>query len=132
MPTFHLQIVTPDGGFYDGQAEKLIVRALGGDVCILPRHAPYVTALGTGEATVVIDGQRRQAACAGGMLAVTQDDVRLVATTFEWAEDIDIQRAQRAREKAEAMIQNAKTAQELEQAKARLLRALTRLKAAGK
>lgn len=131
MTTFHLQIVTPDGGFYDGPAEKLIVRALGGDVCILPRHAPYVTALGTGQATVVIDGQRRAAACAGGMLAVTKDDVRLVATTFEWAEDIDKNRAQRAKEEAERRIQNAKDAAELELAKAKLTRALTRIKAAG-
>ncbi len=131
MTTFHLQIVTPDGGFYDGQAEKLIVRALGGDVCILPRHAPYVTALGTGQATVVIDGQRRVAACAGGMLAVTQDDVRLVATTFEWAEDIDKNRAQRAKEEAERRIQSARDAGELEMAKAKLSRALTRIKTAG-
>lgn len=131
MTTFHLQIVTPDGGFYDGDAEKLIVRALGGDVCILPRHAPYVTALGTGQATVVIDGQRRSAACAGGMLAVTKDDVRLVATTFEWAEDIDKNRAQRAKEEAERRIQNAKDAAELEMAKAKLSRALARIKAAG-
>lgn len=131
MTTFHLQIVTPDGGFYNGDAEKLIVRALGGDVCILPRHAPYVTALGTGQATVVIDGQRRSAACAGGMLAVTKDDVRLVATTFEWAEDIDKNRAQRAKEEAERRIQNAKDAAELEMAKAKLSRALARIKAAG-
>ena len=130
MTTFHLQIVTPDGGFYDGPAEKLIVRALGGDVCILPRHAPYVTALGTGEATVVIDGQRRLAACAGGMLAVTQNDVRLVATTFEWAEDIDKNRAQRAKEEAERRIQSAKDANELEMAKAKLSRALVRIKTA--
>ena len=72
MSTFHLQIVTPDGGFFDGEAEKLIVRAIDGDVCILARHSPYVTALGTGEARVTIDGKRRRAACAGGMLAVTK------------------------------------------------------------
>ncbi len=127
--TFHLQIVTPDGGFYDGEAEKLIVRALGGDVCILPRHAPYVTALGVGEATVVLPGdQRRKAACAGGMLAVTKEDVRLVATTFEWAENIDRDRAQRAKETAEQRIRGAKDAAELEMAKAKLSRALARIK----
>lgn len=128
MPTFHLQIVTPDGGFYDGDAEKLIVRTSSGDVCILPNHIPYVTTLGTGVAAVVVDGQRRTAACAGGMLAVTQDNVRLVATTFEWAEDIDKKRAIRAREKAEDRIRNAKDAAELELAKAKLARALTRIK----
>ncbi len=131
--TFHLQIVTPDGGFFDGEAEKLIVRAKGGDVCILPRHAPYVTALGIGEATVVLPGdQRRKAACAGGMLSVTDDDVRLVATTFEWAEDIDKARAEQAEEKARAKIERAQNAAELEMAKAKLARALTRAKVAGK
>ena len=129
--TFHLQIVTPDGGFYDGEAEKLIVRAKGGDVCILPRHAPYVTALGIGEATVVLPGdQRRRAACAGGMLSVTGEDVRLVATTFEWAEDIDKARAPKAEEKARRKIQDARDNVELEMAKAKLYRALTRQKAA--
>lgn len=135
MGTFHLQIVTPDGAFFDGPAERVKVRTISGDVAILARHIPYVTALGTGEATVTVDGTARRAAASGGMLSVTEDKVSVVATTFEWAEDIDVQRAQRAqraREKAEAMIQNAKTAQEQEQAKARLLRALTRLKAAGK
>ncbi len=131
--TFHLQIVTPDGGFFDGEAEKLIVRAKGGDVCILPRHAPYVTALGIGEATVVLPGnERRKAACAGGMLSVTDDDVRLVATTFEWAENIDKDRAERAEEKARAKIERAQNAAELEMAKAKLARALTRAKVAGK
>ena len=130
--TFHLQIVTPDGGYYDGEAEKLIVRAQGGDVCILPRHAPYVTALGIGEAVVVLPGeQRRKAACAGGLLSVTGDDVRLVATTFEWAEDIDKARAQKAEEKARQKIQAAKDGVELEMAKAKLYRALTRQKTVG-
>ncbi len=129
--TFHLQIVTPDGGFYDGEAEKLIVRAKGGDVCILPRHAPYVTALGIGEATVVLPvDQRRKAACAGGMLSVTGDDVRLVATTFEWAEDIDKDRAKRAEEKARKKLESAQNNTELEMAKAKLYRALARIKVA--
>ena len=132
MSTFHLQIVTPDGGFFDGEAEKLIVRAIDGDVCILARHSPYVTALGTGEARVTIDGKRRRAACAGGMLAVTKDNVRLVATTFEWAEDIDADRAQRAKERAEQLIEKAKDQRELELAQARLKRALTRLQVTAK
>ena len=132
MSTFHLQIVTPDGGFFDGEAEKLIVRAIDGDVCILARHSPYVTALGTGEARVTIDGKRRRAVCAGGMLAVTKDNVRLVATTFEWAEDIDADRAQRAKERAEQLIEKAKDQRELELAQARLKRALTRLQVTAK
>ncbi len=131
MATFYLQIVTPDGGFYDGEAEKLLVRTIGGNVCILPRHSPYVTALGTGEAAVVIDGERRRAACAGGMLAVTKSGVRLVATTFEWADKIDLDRARRAKERAEATLQKATEKAEIERAEARLQRALTRLAVGG-
>ncbi len=128
MASFHLQIVTPDGGFYDGEAEKLIVRAIDGDVCILARHIPYVTALGMGEARVTIGGQVRRAAANGGMLAVTGDHVRLVATTFEWAEEIDRERAQRSKEAAEAQLKNLTDAREIQLAKAKLSRALNRIK----
>lgn len=131
MATFPLQIVTPDGGFYDGEAEKLLVRTIEGNVCILPRHSPYVTALGTGEAAVVINGERRRAACAGGMLAVTKSGVRLVATTFEWADAIDKDRARRARERAEAALQTATEKAEIDRAQAKLDRALNRLAVSG-
>ena len=102
MSSFHLQIVTPDGLFYDGQAEKLDVRAVTGGVTILPRHINYVTPLGMGAASVTIDGKDRLASCIGGMLAVTGDEVKLIATTFEWADQIDQARAQRALTAAQA------------------------------
>ncbi len=127
MTTYHLQIVTPDGSFYDGDAERLIVRTIDGDVCILAKHIPYVTALGMGAARVTIDGKDRQAAVNGGLLTVTADHVRLVATTFEWAEDIDAARAARAKEEAEHRIASARDAHELQLAKAKLSRALVRL-----
>ena len=71
MTPFHLKIVTPDGLIFDGQAEELIVRTTGGDVAILARHSDYCTALGMGEAHIVLeDGSTRTAACIGGMLAM--------------------------------------------------------------
>ena len=127
MSTFHLQIVTPDGGFFDGEAERVSVRTIDGEAAVLGNHIPYVTALGTGEARVVVDGQTRRAAASGGMLAVTPGHVRVVATTFEWAEEIDVERAKRAKEDAEQRIQNAKDPHELQLAKARLSRAQVRL-----
>ena len=129
MATFDLQIVTPDGSFYSGPAERVVCRAIDGDVCILPRHAPYVTALGIGEVRITIDGKVRRAACNGGLLSVARkNEVRIVAITFEWAEAIDHDRAERARLRAEESIRRAKDASELELAKARLSRALVRLK----
>ena len=59
MSTFPLKIVTPDGLIYDGEAEKLIVRTSGGDVCILARHMDYVAPLGMGMAIVEANGKRR-------------------------------------------------------------------------
>ena len=96
MSSFHLQIVTPDGLFYDGEAESISVRAVTGNLTILPRHINFVTPLGMGAAKVVTNGQPRMAACIGGMLAVTDGQVRVIATTFEWVEQIDAARAQRA------------------------------------
>ena len=128
MSTYHLQIVTPDGQFFDGNAERLIVRAIDGEVCIMPRHAAYISALATGEARVTIEGKVRRAACSGGMITVTGDDVRLVATTFEWKEDINAERALLAKEKAEEILKNAKDDREVEMAKAKLSRALNRMK----
>ena len=127
MSGFHLQIVTPDGEFFDGPAERVKVRTISGDVAILAGHIPYVTALGIGEATVTVDGNTRRAAANGGMLSVTPEIVGVVATTFEWAEDIDMERAKRAKEKAEDRIKKAQDAKELELAKAKLSRALVRL-----
>ena len=53
--TYHLQIVTPDGQYFDGQAERLLVPTINGQVGILARHINYVTALGMGPAKVVTE-----------------------------------------------------------------------------
>ena len=126
--TFELQIVTPDGLIFEGEAEKLFCRTIAGDVCILARHCDYMTALGMGEARVTMaDGTVRRAACIGGMLAVTGGKARLVATTWEWAEEIDKARAEASRQRAETVLaQKGADARELELAQARLRRALVR------
>ena len=128
MAQFHLQIVTPDGLFYDGQAESVTVPTVDGAVTILARHIDYLSALGMGAARVEADGKTRRAACIGGMVSVTQGEVKVVATTFEWAEDIDAQRAERALEIATQTLQNRQqlTDQELILAQAKLKRALVR------
>ncbi len=126
--TFHLQIVTPDGLAFEGQAEKLSVRTQDGIIGILPRHIDYVAPLGMGEAVITVEGAERRAACIGGMVAVTGGDVRLVATTFEWAEQIDLERAKLAEQKARARLERKDlTERELKLAEAKLNRALVRL-----
>ena len=132
MSTYHLEIITADGLCYDGPAEKLLVRTTSGDVCILPRHINYASALGMGVARVTADGKTRPAACIGGMLSVLDGRVRLLASTFEWAEDIDVERAQRAEAEAKAALEQGQLSGEARDlAEARLRRARVRLSAAG-
>ena len=127
MTPFKLKIVTPDGLIVDGDAEKLIVRASGGDVCILARHMDYVAPLGMGMAIVEANGKRRTAACIGGMLSVSGGEVNLVPTTFEWAEKIDLDRVQRSYERADRILkESSSTDTEIALAEARLRRALVR------
>ncbi len=128
MSTFHLQVVTPDGQAFDAQAEKVVCRTIYGDVCILADHADYCTALGMGEAHIVADGKTRRAACIGGMLSVMQNEVRLVATTWEWEEDIDFVRANLAKERAEKQLaaKEKLDKRDMALAEARLKRALVR------
>ena len=105
MSTFHLKISTPDGLQFDGEVERLRVRMIDGDVGILAHQSDYVSAVGVGEAVLAMeDGSVRKAACIGGMLTMIKNEANLIATTFEWADDIDLARAERAKAAAEARI----------------------------
>ena len=128
MTSFPLKIVTSDGLIFNGMAEKVIVRTVTGDMAVMARHINCVCPLGMGRAVVESDGVRRTAACIGGMLNVIDGAVTLVPTTFEWAEGIDLQRAQESARKAEGMLEkrNELTAQEIALAEAKLKRALIR------
>ena len=132
MSSFPLKIVTPDGLIFDGEAERLIVRSTTGDLAIMAHHINYVTPLGMGKATVIANGKRREAACIGGMLSVVDGSVTLVPTTFEWAEKIDVARAEASLSRAEEVLNNSGSSNtDLKLAEARLHRALVRKSVAG-
>ena len=127
MTAFPLKIVTPDGLAYEGQAEEVIVRTTGGDLGILAGHINCVAPLGMGRAMLVIDGKTRYAACIGGMVSVVNGQVTVVATTFEWADQIDVDRAEASEKQAKAVISDKLAADTaLRLAEARLKRALVR------
>ena len=127
MNAFPLRIVTPDGMEFEGQAEELIVRTTTGDLGILAGHVNCVAPLGMGMATILMDGKKRYGACIGGMLSVMDGKATLVPTTFEWADEIDTQRAEASYERAQAVLHD-KTASstDIKLAEARLRRALVR------
>lgn len=129
MKTFPLRIGTPDGLLFEGEAERIVCRSITGDLAILANHSNFCTALGMGEAHVVMeDGTRRSAACIGGMLSMMNGTCRLLATTWEWKEDIDEERAQDAKKRAEELLaKSGLTDREYKMAEAKLHRALVRL-----
>ena len=127
MNTFSLKIVTPHGVQFDGLAESVTVRTTSGDMGILAGHTNCVAPLGMGMATVTVDGQKRYGACIGGMVSVLNGQVKLMPTTFEWGENIDLSRAKASGQRAKEIIENkASTATDIKLAEARLKRALIR------
>ena len=86
MALIHLTIVTPEGMYFDAEAQRIIVRTTGGDVAILPRHIDYSAALAEkGEARLVeADGRVRRAEVEGGLLHVSNDDVQVITNRFHW------------------------------------------------
>ncbi len=130
MRAFNIEIVTPDGLEYSGEAESLLVRTTEGDVEILAGHTDFLASLSTGTARLIIDGKKRLASTSGGFLSVKGGKVRMCATTFEFAEDIDLKRAEDAKARAEAALSMAKDEREMRIARAKLMRAASRIKAA--
>ena len=127
MNTFSLTIVTPDGLQYEGRAEELIVRTVSGDMGILAGHINCVAPLGMGMATVKIDGEKRYGACIGGMVTVLDGTVKLVPTTFEWADQIDAARAKLSEDRAKDILGDKTSSDtDVRLAEARLKRALVR------
>lgn len=127
MTSFQLKIVTPDGLAFDGMAEEVIVRTTSGDIGILAGHINCVAPLGMGRATFIIEGQKRYAACIGGILSVSGGTVTLVPTTFEWADDIDAERAGNAEQRAKDVLADKNASNtDLVVAEAKLKRALVR------
>ena len=132
MSSFRLQIVTPDGSVFDGEAEALRLRTTEGYVSIRAHHADYIAALEVGMVSVTQNGETKNAACGGGFLSVNKGEVKLVATTFEYAESIDVARAELAKKRAEERLAAAQEEKDIELASAKLSRALNRLSIAGK
>lgn len=132
MSSFPLRIVTPDGSLFDGQAETLRLRTSEGYVSLRAGHADYIAALDVGMVSLTRDGVTRNAACGGGFVSVEKGAVRLVATTFEYADDIDVERAELAKARAEERLAQARVDRDITLAKAKLSRALNRISVAKK
>ncbi len=127
MKEFHIEIVTPDGVAFDGMVESLLVRTDDGDVEILANHTDLLAAIDTGRARIIVGGEKKFASVSGGFLAVNGGEAKLCVITFEFADQIDLHRAEQAKARAEAALKVAKDDRDERVAKAKLARAASRI-----
>ncbi|KXG76266.1 F0F1 ATP synthase subunit epsilon [Thermotalea metallivorans] len=130
--TFQLEIVTPDRKFYEDQVDMVIVRSTEGDLGIMKNHMSLVSPLAIGVIKIKKNGEYREAACAGGFIQVKQDKTTIITDSAEWPEEIDVERAKKAAERAEERLKTKTAEIDLIRAQAALERALNRLRVAKK
>jgi len=98
--TFKFTIITPDGEFYNKQVERITIATTEGDMGILFDHAPTTVALTSGPILILKDGKELKGVVHGGFAEIKEEQVILLPDAAEWPEEIDIERAQRAKERA--------------------------------
>jgi F-type H+-transporting ATPase subunit epsilon len=130
-PKIQLDVVTPQKLAYSEQVDLIEGPAIDGLIGILPDHAPLVTAMKIGVVRVVKDGEETQIAISEGFMEVQPDQINLVVRTAELPEEIDVDRAKSARERAEEKLEKDRESVDFARAEAAYDRAKARLKASG-
>lgn len=128
MSTIRLDIVTAERLVYSDEVDVVVAPGIDGELAILPRHAPLMTALQPGELRVKQSGEEFSLAVTGGFLEVRPDRVTVLADAAERAEEIDIARAEEAKRRAEEQLSKSITEIDLARAEAALRRSLIRIK----
>lgn len=133
MKTIKVNVVTPDGPVYDSDVEMVITRTKSGELGILPGHISLVAPLEISAVRLKIQGNTEQVAVSGGFLEVRPDQVTILAQAAELATDIDVERALKAKERAEQRLhEQHQDDVDFRRAQLALQRAINRLSVSGK
>lgn len=127
MTPFSIKIITPEKTFFQGTTTQIIAKTTSGNVGILHGHVPYVANLVSSPFKIEIDGELKEAAISGGFLKVSSEDVIVVTNAIEWADEIDVARAERSKQNAEERMKRHESQKEFDRAEKKLKRALNRL-----
>jgi F-type H+-transporting ATPase subunit epsilon len=130
MATIRLEIVTAEREVYSEDVDVVVAPGIDGELGILPRHAPLLTALKPGEIRVVKDGEESYIAVGRGFLEVFGNKVTILADAAEHAEEIDIQRTEEALKRAQERVAASSSDSDMERALASIRRSQARLKVA--
>lgn len=99
--TMKLQIITPMRTILDEEVESVVLHTTEGEMCVLYDHEPTVTLLGYKDLSYTQGGQKKKATALGGFAEITKDKITVLTDASELADDIDLERAQKAKERAE-------------------------------
>lgn len=108
MGSLNVSIVTPDGPVYEGVAQMVIARTKAGELGILPGHVPLVAPLKIDIVRLKVESGEEWVAVNGGFMEVNGEEVNILADTAEREQDIDIDRAEKAKQRAEEELSRAK------------------------
>lgn len=130
--TFTLEIVSPDRKFFEDEVEMVVVRGIEGDLGILKNHTPLVTPLAIGRVKIKQNGEYREAAVAEGYVDINKTKTTIVTDAAEWPDEIDLNRAELAKKRAEEKLKRKDDDIDYSRAEIALKKAINRINVAKK
>ncbi len=129
--TFKFEVVTPEKVFYSSDVDMIIFNREDGEMGVMADHIPMVVAVDVGMLKIIKDGMYKFAAISEGFIEITDKGVTAIVDAAEWPEDIDIERAERAKKIAEDKLKEYRKNKEMETLlKLSIVRANNRIKVA--
>jgi F-type H+-transporting ATPase subunit epsilon len=128
----NLEVITPEKLALREQVDEVVVPGLGGELGILPDHTPLISQLKTGILSYRQGAEKKQMHVSGGFVEVTPDRVSVLSDVAERPEEIDVERAERAKERAERRLASRGDDIDFRRAELKLQRAMIRIQLAGK
>ena len=133
LKKFQLEVISPERVFYAGDVEMVELTTTEGDIGIYAEHIPLTTIVAPGVLTITESGsQKKEAAVLEGFMEITQDKVTILAQSCEWPEEIDVNRAIEARERAERRLKSSDATINIGRAELALRKSLIRIELAGR
>ena len=124
---FKLRIITPDRVFYEGGVSMVEFNTTEGEIGIYKKHVPTTVIISPGILTITEEEETREAALHAGFAEILQDEVVILAEIMEWPEEIDLERAEAAKARAEERLRSKTPETDLMRVQTSLQRALARI-----
>ena len=121
----------PDRTFFEGEADMVEMNTTEGYIGVYPGHIPIATVLAPGILVIHNDGELKRAALHSGFARISPDNIMILAEVAEWPDEIDLNRAEEARVRAERRLSGTESGIDIKRAEAALKRSLTRISIKG-